>query len=91
MLLIIEGTIRPVLMRYTMPYTIGRGYASLVPRHKLVERFRASGKARLILLLLSDFGPDGDEIAHHNRMVVFNPHETMWFLAPDQVSAIEAK
>jgi hypothetical protein len=62
--LTLEGTIRPVLMRYTIPYTIGRGYASLDPRHKLVKRFRASGKERLILLYLSDFDPDGDEIAH---------------------------
>jgi hypothetical protein len=62
--LTIDGTIRPVLMRYTIPYTIGRGYASLDPRQKLVERFRASGKERLILLCLSDFDPDGDEIAH---------------------------
>jgi hypothetical protein len=62
--LTIEGTIRPVLMKYCIPYTIGRGYASLDPRHKLVRRFRASGKKRLILLYLSDFDPDGDEIAH---------------------------
>jgi hypothetical protein len=51
-------------MRYTIPYTIGRGYASLDPRHKLIERFRASGKERLILLVLSDFDPGGEEIAH---------------------------
>jgi hypothetical protein len=62
--LTLEGTIRPVLMRHTIPYTIGRGYASLDPRHKLVKPFRASGKERLILLVLSDFDPDGDEIAH---------------------------
>jgi hypothetical protein len=62
--LTLEGTIRPVLMKYTIPYTIGRGYASLDPRHKLVKRFRASGKDRLILLFLSDFDPAGDEIAH---------------------------
>jgi hypothetical protein len=62
--LTLDGTIRPILMRYTIPYTIGRGYASLDPRYKLVKRFRASGKERLILLYLSDFDPDGDEIAH---------------------------
>src|SRR5262249_28834612 len=62
--LTIEGTIRPVLMKYCIPYTIGRGYASLDPRHKLVQRYRASGKERLILLILSDFDPDGDEIGH---------------------------
>jgi 5S rRNA maturation endonuclease (ribonuclease M5) len=43
---------------------IGRGYASLDARYKLVERFRASGKERLVLLILSDFDPDGEEIAH---------------------------
>ena len=62
--LTLEGTIRPVLMRYCIPYTIGRGYSSLDPRHKLVQRFKASGKERLILLYLSDFDPAGDEIAH---------------------------
>jgi hypothetical protein len=62
--LTIEGTIRPVCMRYTIPYTIGRGYASLDPRHRLVERYKASGKETLILLVLSDFDPAGEEIAH---------------------------
>jgi hypothetical protein len=62
--LTIEGTIRPVLARYTIPYTIGRGYSSLDPRHKLIKRFEASGKEKLILLVLSDFDPAGEEIAH---------------------------
>ena len=62
--LTIEGTISPILMKYTIPYTIGRGYASLDPRYKLVRRFLKSGKQKLILLFLSDFDPDGGEIAH---------------------------
>ena len=62
--LTVEGTIRPVLMKYTIPYTIGRGYASLDPRYKLVTRFRASGKEKLVLLTLHDFDPDGGEIGH---------------------------
>jgi hypothetical protein len=41
--LTIEGTISPVLMRYTIPYTIGRGYASLDPRHKLVDLGQRQG------------------------------------------------
>ncbi len=60
----IQGIIRPVAERYTIPYTIGRGYCSLEPRMKLVNRFRRSGKENLVLLLLSDFDPDGEEIAH---------------------------
>jgi hypothetical protein len=50
--------------RYTIPYTIGRGYCSLQPRRQLVDRFWRSGKENLILLCLSDFDPDGEEIAH---------------------------
>jgi hypothetical protein len=48
---------------YTIPCTTGRGYSSLTPRWKMVQRFLRSGKERLILLILSDFDPDGEEIA----------------------------
>ena len=60
----IESIIRPVAARYCIPYTIGRGFCSLRPRFDIAERFEASGKDRLILLILSDFDPDGEEIAH---------------------------
>ena len=50
--------------RYGIPYTIGRGYCSLRPRYDLVQRFHASGKENLIILILSDFDPDGEEIAY---------------------------
>ena len=30
----------------------------------MVKRFKSSGKDKLILLILSDFDPDGEEIAH---------------------------
>ena len=50
----IKGIIRPVAMEYCMPLTIGRGYSSLPPRQKMAERFRRSGKAKLILFVLSD-------------------------------------
>jgi hypothetical protein len=58
----VEGTIRPVAMEYTIPYTIGRGYSSLPPRHDMAVRFRRSGKEKLILLVLSDFDPEGEDI-----------------------------
>jgi hypothetical protein len=48
---------------YCIPCTTSRGYASLTPRLKMVQRFKQSGKERLILLILSDFDPDGEEIA----------------------------
>jgi hypothetical protein len=58
----IESSIRAVAMRYCIPYTIGRGYCSLDPRRKMCERFQKSGKARLIILSLADFDPEGEDI-----------------------------
>jgi hypothetical protein len=60
----IEGSIKGVAARYCIPYTLGRGYCSLDPRYKMGERFKKSGKGRLILLILSDFDPEGEDIAH---------------------------
>jgi hypothetical protein len=60
----VASTIRPVAGRYCIPTTIGRGFCSLRPRYDIAERFRKSGKNRLVLLMLSDFDPDGEEIAH---------------------------
>jgi hypothetical protein len=59
----IEPIIRPVCSRYTVPFTIARGFCSLAPRHALVQRFVKSGKPRLVLIVLSDLDPDGDMIA----------------------------
>ncbi len=60
----IASVIRPVAEAYSIPFTIGRGYASLSPRYDIVKRFQGSGKAKLLLLFLSDFDPEGDDIAH---------------------------
>jgi hypothetical protein len=59
----IEGSIRRVAMRYCIPYTIGRGFSSLEPRHKMFERWKASGKDKLIILILSDYDLSGERIA----------------------------
>ena len=60
----VEGVIRPVASRYCVPTTIGRGYCSLPPRYEMAQRFRKSGKEKLVLLVLSDFDPEGEDIAH---------------------------
>jgi hypothetical protein len=60
----IESIIRPVAADYTIPFTLGRGYSSLPPRHAMKQRFQRSGKDRLIILVLSDFDPEGEDIAH---------------------------
>ena len=59
----VQGIVKPVLDRYCIPLTIGRGYCSLEPRRAIAQRFETSGKDRLILLVASDLDPDGDSIA----------------------------
>jgi hypothetical protein len=60
----IEGSIRDVAMGFCIPYTLGRGYCSIEPRYRMAQRFRKSGKEKLIVLILSDFDPEGEDIAH---------------------------
>ena len=61
--LTIGGIINPVAQDYCIPTTLGRGYASTPPRHEMVQRFKRGGKDKMLILFLSDFDPDGDEIA----------------------------
>jgi hypothetical protein len=61
--LTVESIIRPVAMKYGIPYTIGRGYSSLPPRKAMFDRYRLSGKSKLIILFLSDHDPEGWDIA----------------------------
>jgi hypothetical protein len=58
----IEGIIRPVANEYCIPYTIGRGYTSVPPRRAMANRFKRSGKNRLLILHLGDFDPEGEDI-----------------------------
>ena len=60
----IKSILQPVAAEFCVPLTLGRGYCSLRPRYDIVQRYRKSGKEKLILLIVSDFDPDGEEIAH---------------------------
>jgi hypothetical protein len=60
----VESSIRGVASEFCITYTLGRSYCSLDPRRRMAERFKASGKRLLIILILADFDPDGEEIAH---------------------------
>ncbi len=60
--LTVEGVIRPVASRFCLPYTIGRGFSSLPPRKEMFDRFKKSGKERLVILFLSDHDPEGESI-----------------------------
>lgn len=55
--------IESVAREYCIPVTTGRGFSSLSPRYDLFRRFKQSGKPKLVLLMMTDFDPDGEEIA----------------------------
>jgi len=59
----LRTVIESVAREYCIPVTTGRGFSSLSPRYDLVQRFRRSGKSKLVLLMMTDFDPDGEEIA----------------------------
>ena len=59
----LRTVVEEVALEYCIPMTTGRGHSSLGPRAEIASRFRNSGKASLILLMLTDFDPDGEEIA----------------------------
>lgn len=58
----VQSVIWPVAAEFTIPMTIGRGYCSLPPRAEMSNRFRESGRDSLVVLVLSDHDPDGEEI-----------------------------
>jgi hypothetical protein len=60
----IDSIVSPVAMDYCIPLTIGRGYSSLPPRYEMAARFKDCGKEKLVLLVLSDFDPEGEDIPH---------------------------
>ncbi len=59
----LRSVIETVAREFCIPVTTGRGFSSLSPRYDLFERFKDSGKTKLVMLMLTDFDPDGEEIA----------------------------
>jgi hypothetical protein len=62
--LTVETIVQDVAMDYGIPVTVGRGYSSTPPRWKMAQRYQASGKEKLILMVVSDFDPEGEDICH---------------------------
>ena len=65
-ILVEKNTVEPIIStiayRYTIPLTSGRGFCSIPPRQQMLERFLKSGKERLVLIVVSDFDPEGESI-----------------------------
>lgn len=59
----IQSIVNGVAMKYCIPTVTGRGYCSISPRKGMMQRYKRSGKNRLVVLMVSDFDPDGEEIA----------------------------
>jgi hypothetical protein len=49
--------------KYCITTMMGRGFASFDSRYRMSERFKASGRDKLVVLIISDFDPDGEQIA----------------------------
>jgi hypothetical protein len=75
----LQTVIAPVSEKFCIPLTIGRGQCSTRPLYNIAERYKASGKDKLIILAVSDLDPDGDAIAHSLGQRLrddFNIHNT---------------
>ena len=58
----VASQLRNIAGKYTVPMTSGRGYSSLPPRKEMVGRFRSSGRDNLVVVVVSDFDPEGEDI-----------------------------
>jgi hypothetical protein len=66
--LVEKNTVHHMALRateqYQIPTTSGRGFSSIDLWHEVYVRFRASRKHKLILIVLSDYDPEGELIPH---------------------------
>jgi hypothetical protein len=63
--LTMRAFVNRVAQEYTIPLSTLRGMGTTGPKHKVATRFRASGKDKLILLVITDLDPAGDTIAEN--------------------------
>jgi hypothetical protein len=75
-----------VTKRYQIPTSSGRGFNSIDPWHDLFERFQASGKECLIVVILSDFDPEGEMIPQVAGRTLLDD----FGVAPDRLKIIKA-
>ena len=59
----LRSIVSTVAGEYCISLVVSRGYCSLAPRMSIASRFKKTQKDTLILLFLTDFDPDGEEIA----------------------------
>jgi hypothetical protein len=61
-----KNTVFTLAQRVTKRYQVytmsGHGFSSVGPWHTLAEKFKESGKERLLVVVLSDYDPEGERI-----------------------------
>jgi DNA-binding Lrp family transcriptional regulator len=58
----VASSLTGIASKYTIPMTSGRGYSSLPPRKNMVDRFKKSGREKLVLIVATDYDPEGLDI-----------------------------
>lgn len=59
----IKNIIEPVCAEFHVPWTISRGYGNPSIWLNIAKRFRRSGKERMVLVIASDYDPEGFDLA----------------------------
>ena len=57
------GMLKPVAQQFYVPLTAGRGFCSIPVWRDMAARFRASGRKYMTLIVISDYDPEGLELA----------------------------
>ncbi|NQT13860.1 MAG: ParB N-terminal domain-containing protein [Planctomycetes bacterium] len=57
------GILQEVCQEYYVPLNIGRGFCSIPVWRDIANRFRRSGRKRMTLIIVSDYDPEGLELA----------------------------
>jgi hypothetical protein len=88
----LDGVIRPVVGEYGIRVTTGRGYCSYSKLKEMADRFEGSGKEKLVVLFLSDFDPEGEDIPHAFARCLRDDHDIEEYeLVPVKVALTEAQ
>ena len=56
------GMLKSVTQQYCIPTMSGRGFSGIDPYHTMAQRYERSGKDGLVVVVASDFDPEGLEI-----------------------------
>jgi ParB-like nuclease domain len=71
----VQSLVEPGAMNFCIPLSSARGQHTTTPLYDVAQRYRESGKGKLLILALSDLDPDGDAIAHSMAQRLRDDHD----------------